>query len=131
MLLAAKEDEEQCVRRLICEVSARDSENNNHQRSVRLKAFEKRCIDDEPETETRISNHCRSSKTFSSTCLAPTVQYRNLTRPQRSGNGLRSKRTARPYSRGARSQAKKWPPRFCLKFLMTFIIVSGYSRISV
>ena len=37
MLLAAKSDEEQCVRRLICEVNARGSHNDSHQeRSVRF-----------------------------------------------------------------------------------------------
>ena len=37
MLLAAKSDEEQCVRRLICEVNARGSHSDSHQeRSVRF-----------------------------------------------------------------------------------------------
>ena len=37
MLLAAKKDEEQCLRRLICEVNARDSHNDSHhERSVRF-----------------------------------------------------------------------------------------------
>ena len=37
MLLAAKKDEEQCLRRLICEVNARGSHNDSHQeRRVRF-----------------------------------------------------------------------------------------------